>query len=125
MFKKVNSILLTFTTLRNLEKRFVYTNVTRAYAYIGVSFPRAIFVHVEFFNLILISFLEFGQIFRFQQIFSKCEHIYQKTNVTLPNCIVDYKLTGNAMPQLIMRFKRIFNVVVLGWCGVGPTHCAH
>ena len=74
MFKKVNSILLTFTTLRNLEKRFVYTNVTRAYLCIlGVSFPRTIFVNVEFFNLILISFLEFGQIFRFQQIFLKCD----------------------------------------------------
>ena len=92
MFKKVNSILLTFTTLRNLEKRFVYTNVTRAYAYIGVSFPRTIFVNVEFFNLILISFLEFGQIFRFQQIFLK-EHIYQKTNVTtLPFDIFEVRI---------------------------------
>ena len=48
MFKKVNSILLTFITLGNLEKRFVYTNVTRVYtAYIGVSFPRTISVPGE------------------------------------------------------------------------------
>ena len=37
---------------------------------LGVIFPRTIFVNVEFFDLILISFLEFGQIFRFQQILS-------------------------------------------------------